>query len=189
MAVRSFRSLTSTRSLITPPNESDTFPTGHSVRYLCFRSIGQDVFCVLALLLGGCGRPQAAPPIHFDTATVRVGGREIRVELANTPERRERGLMFRDSLAPDSGMLFVYPDEDYRSFWMKNTRIPLSIAFAKSDGWIANILDMPPLTLNTYPSGMRVQFALEMNKGWFKQHGVRVGSRIEISPEIVERAR
>jgi len=140
------------------------------------------------LLPGGCGSQRADKSVRFDTATIRVDEHQIQVEVADTPARRERGLMFRDSLSADAGMLFIYPDEDYRAFWMKNTRIPLSIAFAKSDGWVSDILDMEPASLDRRASGMRVQFALEMNRGWFKRHGVRVGSRIEIPTELVEGA-
>ena len=101
--------------------------------------------------------------------------KEIRVEIAKSPEEQSRGLMGRTSLGKDEGMLFLYEREVYHGFWMKNTLIPLSIAFVDKKGRIITILDMEPLTLDTYmPSGPFL-YALEMNKGWFAANDIKVG--------------
>lgn len=111
------------------------------------------------------------------------------VELAFTPRDRSTGLMGRRALAPDSGMLFIYPVEDERSFWMKNTLIPLSIAFADQGGRIVRILDMIPdpgdgSRLPHYLSGEPATYALEMEQGWFEQKGIREGDRMLFHPTI-----
>ncbi len=103
----------------------------------------------------------------------------LRVEVADTAALRERGLMFRKTLGDDRGMLFVFPHERPLNFWMKNTSIPLSIAFISSGGVINEILDMDPLdTSVTYPSSRPARYALEVNRGWFGKKGITSGSRV-----------
>ena len=106
---------------------------------------------------------------------------EIRVEVAKTPEQRTVGLMGRDHLGKDEGMFFIFETEDFHSFWMKDTRIPLSIAFIDKDGKIVRITDMKPLTLESHPPPKRILYALEMNKGWFLAHGIKVGDILRFS--------
>jgi len=101
------------------------------------------------------------------------------VEVADTEVLRSRGLMFRRSLASDSGMLFVFDDDAPRRFWMKNTYLPLSIAYVGSNGIIHEIYDMEPLDISkTYPSAMPARYAIEAHKGWFKRHGIVPGCRV-----------
>jgi uncharacterized membrane protein (UPF0127 family) len=102
----------------------------------------------------------------------------LSVEIADEVEERSLGLMYRDTLAPDAGMLFVYPDSAPRSFWMKNTRIPLSIAFVDDSGKIVHLADMKPMDTHTTDSKLPARFALEVNQGWFAQHHVVVGDSI-----------
>jgi uncharacterized membrane protein (UPF0127 family) len=115
------------------------------------------------------------------------------VEVATEPAARQFGLMEREGLAEDHGMLFIYPREEPRSFWMKNTRIPLTIAFATSTGRIVRILDMEPGIgvgegdLPRYESGVPATFALEMDRGWFAKQGIGVGDRLLLHPEISAR--
>lgn len=111
--------------------------------------------------------------------TVSVGGVPISVEIADTPALRERGLMQRDSLPDDAGMLFVYADEQVRSFWMRNTKIPLDIAFIDRNGSIVSIEQMQPQTDANTVSSSPAMYALEMNQGWFEANGVGVGDRLE----------
>ncbi len=106
---------------------------------------------------------------------------EIRVEVARTPEERAKGLMDRKQLGKDDGMLFIFETEAYHGFWMKNTLIPLSIAFIDRDGKIVAISDMKPLTLDSHDPPRPVLYALEMNKGWFAEHGIRVGDVVRFS--------
>ena len=110
-----------------------------------------------------------------------VKDKEIRVEVANTPEDRGRGLMGRKQLGDSEGMLFIFETEDYHSFWMKNTLIPLSIAFADKDGRILRITDMKPLTLESHAPPKPVLYALEMKQGWFAANGIKVGDVIRFS--------
>jgi uncharacterized membrane protein (UPF0127 family) len=100
---------------------------------------------------------------------------EIRVEVAKTPEEREKGLMGRKHLGPDDGMLFIFETEDYHGFWMKNTLIPLNIAFIDKGGRIVSIAEMKPLTLDSHDPPKPILYALEMNKGWFSKHGIKAG--------------
>ena len=90
------------------------------------------------------------------------------------------GLMNRDALGSDDGMLFIFPQEQILSFWMKNTLIPLSIAFIKIDGRIVQINSMKPYSLDSHFSHEKVKYALEMNDGWFTKHGVDVGDLVRI---------
>ena len=135
-----------------------------------------------------CRGGQEPPAVVFETATIKVNGKPIVVEVANTVERRDRGLMYRDSLAPDRGMLFVYKQEDTLSFWMKDTRVPLDIAFLKADGWICDVQQMDPKDLESHRSEMQARFALEMNQGWFAANGVKVGDTVEIPNEVANSA-
>lgn len=114
-----------------------------------------------------------------ELVAMRVGGHEIQVEVADDPAERERGLMYRESLPDDEGMLFVYPTQDTRSFWMRNTLIPLDIAFIDPDGLIVDIQQMQPQTDELTTSKYPFMYALEMNLGWFDANGVEVGHRLE----------
>ena len=107
--------------------------------------------------------------------------KEIRVEVAKTPEERSHGLMGRKHLGKDEGMLFIFETEDYHGFWMKDTLIPLSIAFIDKDGRIVWITDMKPLTLNSHVPPKPILYALEMNKGWFSSCGIKVGDAVRFS--------
>lgn len=114
------------------------------------------------------------------TALIDVDGHELAVELAITPEEQMVGLMHRDTLDGDGGMLFVFPQEKILSFWMKNTEIPLSIAFIKVGGRIVQIESMKPYSLDSHISHEKVKYALEMNEGWFEKHGVEAGDLVRI---------
>jgi len=115
-----------------------------------------------------------------------IKGKKIRVEVARTEEEKSQGLMFRDKLGPDEGMLFIYEREDFLSFWMKNTPLPLSIAFLDHRGKIMDIQDMEPFDLRTHTSTRPALYALEMNKGWFKKNGVKVGDIIQMPPSLMK---
>jgi uncharacterized membrane protein (UPF0127 family) len=111
------------------------------------------------------------------------GGKvELMVEIADDPPEQTRGLMERTALGEDRGMLFVYPDEQVRSFWMKNTLIPLSIAYIASDGSIVDLQDMKPLDDDPphYVSAEPARYALEVNEGYFEKHGIKVGDRADL---------
>lgn len=116
--------------------------------------------------------------------TLSIKGKIIRVEAARTEEQKVRGLMFRESLGQDEGMLFVYDREEILSFWMKNTPLPLSIAFIDAKGRIVDLQDMQPFSLRTYVSAFPAKYALEMHQGWFKKNGIKVGDVVYIPPAV-----
>jgi uncharacterized membrane protein (UPF0127 family) len=102
----------------------------------------------------------------------------IRAEIANTSDARAQGLMFRKSLGANQGMLFVFPDIAPHCMWMRNTYVPLSVAFMDDQGAIVSIHDMQPLDETSHCAAKPARFALEMNRGWFAQKGIRAGARI-----------
>jgi len=112
---------------------------------------------------------------------IYLNDKEIWVEIVRTPEERARGLMGRKHLAEDEGMLFIFEKEDYHSFWMKDTLLPLSIAFIDRGGKILKIADMEPLTLDSHPPPKPILYALEMRKGWFSANGIGVGEVLRFS--------
>ena len=109
------------------------------------------------------------------TIELTIKGHRAIAEIAATTPTRTVGLMNRFSLQPDHGMLFVFNAPQPLAFWMKNTYVPLSIAFIGRDGKILNIDDMAPLTENTHPSRGPALYALEMKKGWFTERGIGSG--------------
>jgi hypothetical protein len=123
----------------------------------------------------------ATAPLGANLSTVELSikGHRVVAEVAATVQARTIGLMNRFSLQPDHGMLFVFDEPQPQAFWMKNTYVPLSIAFIDAGGRIVNIEDMAPQTETTHPSRGPVLYALEMKKGWFVQRGIGEGDRVE----------
>jgi uncharacterized membrane protein (UPF0127 family) len=119
------------------------------------------------------GKPQTLP-----ITRIKVGGHPVDAEVAATPPERQLGLMYRFNLPSDRGMLFVFPRPEPLSFWMRNTFVPLSIAFIDADGRILNIEDMAPRDETGVPSRGAALYALEMRKGWFADRGVVAGARV-----------
>lgn len=123
-----------------------------------------------------------APPVlaqSLPTIELTINGHRVTAEVAATVAARTVGLMRRFSLRPDHGMLFVFDAPQPLAFWMKDTYVPLSIAFIGADGRILNIEDMAPQTERTHVSRGPALFALEMKKGWFAQLGIAAGDRVE----------
>lgn len=106
---------------------------------------------------------------------------KLKVEIADTPESRQKGLMFRKSLPEEQGMLFIFEKEQKMSFWMKNTEIPLSIAYISKSGIIKEIFDMKPLSEKAIKSSHTVLYALEVNQNYFNKKGIVVGDSIHFS--------
>jgi uncharacterized membrane protein (UPF0127 family) len=106
----------------------------------------------------------------------------MEIEIARTEEERAQGLMYRKSLDDGKGMLFIFERDEILSFWMKNTLIPLSIAFIASDGRILEIRDMEPESLSPVRSGRSARYALEVPRGWFSRTGVKPGDRFLFEP-------
>ncbi len=135
------------------------------------------VILAAAVLVSSCGAEENSPS-GLPTAEIRLGGTSITVEVAATPESRRQGLMNRENLARDRGMFFVFPESDYRSFWMKNTSIPLSLAYIREDGAITGIHELEPFSLESVDSRAEVKYALEVNRGTFERLGVSAGDRV-----------
>ncbi len=134
------------------------------------------ILILLALLATGRASAQSGPQPTLPMVTLQAGMHLIRAEVAAEPRTQMIGLMFRESLAPNHGMLFVYPQKAGHCFWMRNTLIALSIAFIDDDGSIVNIEDMAPKTENSHCPKRPVRFALEMEQGWFARRGLAPGS-------------
>ncbi len=133
----------------------------------------------LLALSAGIAHAQAALPVVPLTA----GMFAIQAEVAATPAAREQGLMYRTTMAPNAGMLFVFEQKAGHCFWMRNTELPLSIAFLADDGTIVNIEDMAPRTESNHCPKAAIRYALEMNKGWFTQKGIKAGAKIGGLPQ------
>ena len=117
-------------------------------------------------------------------AKIMINEKTYTVEVANTQEKRSKGLMFRKHLPENTGMLFVFSYEDYRYFYMKNTLIPLDIAFFDSQMKIVSIKQMEPLDETTVPSDKKAMYALEMNKGFFEKEKINVGDSAKLLTSI-----
>jgi len=129
-------------------------------------------------------RAQAAEKAQsLPTIQLSVGGHKVVAEVARTPAELATGLMWRFSLRPDHGMLFVYDQPRLMSFWMRNTFIPLSIAFIDAEGRILNIEDMAPQNEQLHWSRAPGLYALEMRKGWFAEHRIGPGATVEGLPK------
>lgn len=111
----------------------------------------------------------------LDKRVITLGGIDVEVEIADDSESRRTGLMNRKSMPEDAGMLFIFESDQKLSFWMKNTLIPLSIAYISAEGEIMEIYDMKPESLRPVESINSVRYALEMNQGWFSRKGIDVG--------------
>lgn len=160
---------------------------------------------LILLVVTGCERgtitengsrlqlPEGVEPVGFAPGTVQVKSaaavHTLQVEIAENDAQRERGLMYRTSMPEDAGMIFVYPTAQEGAFWMFNTQIPLSIAYADADGKIVRILDMEPCEspyasfCPLYPAGAPFQYALEVNRGYFQERGISIGDQIVLSRE------
>lgn len=112
------------------------------------------------------------------TTSLSVNIHNIKAEVAQTPQQHEIGLMFRTSMGTNEGMIFVFDRPGQQCFWMKNTLIPLSVAFVADDGSIVNLDEMKPKTLESHCSGKPVRFVLEMNAGWFSKRGIKAGDKL-----------
>jgi uncharacterized protein len=124
--------------------------------------------------------------ITFEKKKLKIGSQVLSVEIADTPERSAQGLMFRRDLPEGTGMLFVFPDEQVRGFWMKNTFVPLAIGFFNAKKELVDIQEMLPaasgiqVDFPTYNSKAPAQYALEVPKGWFAKHKIRLKQRFSI---------
>ena len=119
--------------------------------------------------------PGGQPPLP--SVQLQSGMYLVKAEVANDYSTRMQGLMMREKMAPNEGMLFVFPDRENQCMWMKNTLLPLSVAFIDEAGVILNIENMQPQTENSHCSAAAARYALEMNLGWFKAKNIKAGSK------------
>lgn len=151
------------------------------------------VLVLLVLWLVGCKDNSAPVATTEEYYPLYVGTATAWVKVGASPEEHMKGLMYRYTLPPDSGMLFAYAQSKELSFWMKNTFIPLDIAFIRSDMTISEILSMakddgrPDYLLPHYRSQEKVQYALEMPQNWFQQHGIRTSNKIVFAASLQKR--
>lgn len=139
---------------------------------------------VLALAAPSCkNEPQPAPAEPY-TVAMKVGSETFRLEIADTPRKQQLGLMHRKSMPADRGMLFVFEDERERSFWMKNTHIPLDIVYADVDGKVVSVKPMQPMDESPVPSDGAAKYAVEINQGAAKRAGVKAGDVLVIPSEV-----
>jgi len=142
---------------------------------------------LLLILFAPSIKPLACP-LELPTTTISIKGYTLTAELATTPAARACGLSLRGELPKNHGMLFIYPDPRPLSFWMKDTTIPLSIAFLDDSGQIFSIQDMTPVqTDRIYHSSRPASYALEVNQGWFSRHRIEVGDAVELKlPAVLD---
>ena len=123
------------------------------------------------------GQPQKLPTVQLS-----AGMHLIRAEVAQTPQEQATGLMWRTEMGANDGMLFIFPKAGVQCFWMKNTLLPLSIAFLNEQGEIVNIDEMKPRSEASHCSAQPVRHVLEMNSGWFQKRGLKSGSKLKGPP-------
>lgn len=143
--------------------------------------------CIKALLFSALVVANSAvlaqdAPQQLRSIPLTAGMHVIQAEVAVSPEQRAIGLMYRKTMPTNNGMLFVFDAPQPQCFWMKNTLLPLSIAFIAEDGSVVNIADMQPMTETSHCSDKPVRFALEMNQGWFAKRGIKAGVKLKGQP-------
>ena|SRR5208282_1375903 len=149
------------------------------------RRIAPILIAGFIFILSACQQKAAESAFGLRTADLKISNVPLTVEIADTPQASENGLMFRGSLPEDRGMLFVYDADAPKraTFWMKNTKIPLSIAFIDSAGTILEVKSMYPMDESVVSSSSaEVAYALEVNQGWFDRHKISPGDKIDGIP-------
>jgi uncharacterized membrane protein (UPF0127 family) len=127
---------------------------------------------------------QERPQLDLPVTQLQAGMHLIRAQVAQRPDERATGLMHRREMPPNEGMLFVFEQPGVQCFWMKNTLIPLAIAFVDDAGTVVNVREMQPGALNSHCSDKPVRYALEMNQGWFAKRGIKPGSVLTGRPFV-----
>jgi uncharacterized protein len=131
------------------------------------------------LIIVAFGLLAAGARAQLPEVGLAINGHKFTVEVVADDAQRSQGLMYRRMLPENWGMLFVFPAAMPQNFWMKNTYVPLSIAFIDERGVIVNIADMKPLTTDPHPSAKPAKYALEMNQGWFAKRGIKAGAKVD----------
>ena len=138
---------------------------------------------LLAVILSIGAAAQDAPQPPLPTVRLTAGGMHIiQAEVARSMSERATGMMWRTEMPVNAGMLFVFEDLSQHCFWMRNTLLPLSIAFIADDGTVVSLADMEPRSTKEHCAAKPVRYALEMNQGWFAKRGIKPGSRLQGGP-------
>jgi len=133
---------------------------------------------ILSLVALAAASAFAQPQAQLPVVELNAGMNLIHAEVAADYSTRGQGLMYRQSLGPNAGMLFIFDEPAIHCMWMKNTLIPLSVAFMDASGVILNIADMKPQTEESHCAAKPALLALEMTRGWFAQHGIKPGAKL-----------
>jgi uncharacterized protein len=136
----------------------------------------------LACIAASGAMAQDAPQLNLPRARLSAGMHLIDAQVAQTPEQRQTGLMWRRDVPQHEGMLFVFEQPATQCFWMRNTLLPLTAAFVADDGTIVNLADMKPQTTDSHCSKEPVRYVLEMNQGWFTKKQIKAGFKLGGSP-------
>ena len=145
---------------------------------LLLHQLARGMLLLTGLLSGSLALAQGGPQPRLPTVDLRAGMHTIKAELAVTPEQQMTGMMFRTEMNGNEGMLFVADEKSGRCFWMKNTLVPLTIAFIDDDGTIVNLADMKPRDESSHCARAPVRYALEMPQGWFDKRGIKAGFKL-----------
>jgi uncharacterized membrane protein (UPF0127 family) len=155
--------------------------SGRSLQSRCHRNLQltmKSLFLCITVWAATALAPLSHAQQAFPVTTLSIGIHLIKAEVAVSDVQRAQGLMFREKMAPGEGMVFRFPEIRHICMWMKNTLLPLSVAFIDEKGRIINIEDMQPQTLNAHCAKKPARYALEMNQGWFKQKNIRPGIQV-----------
>ena len=143
-----------------------------------FRSLFLALSLCTATVLTWAQQPQ----MNLARTKLSAGMHLLDVQVAQTPQERQIGLMFRKDMPQHEGMLFVFEQPASQCFWMRNTLLPLTAAFVADDGTIVNLADMKPQTDDSHCSAKPVRYVLEMNQGWFAKRNIQAGFKLGGAP-------
>lgn len=143
------------------------------------RHVVRAVLCLIILVLSACSPDAQTGAFGLRTVDLNVGGTHLKVEVADTPQSLSNGLMYRSALPDEQGMIFILGPAEQASFWMKNTKIPLSIGFIDGNSILKEVHDMQPFDERTTRSATSdICYAVEVNQGWFQKHHVDPGVKV-----------
>jgi uncharacterized protein len=145
-------------------------------------TLNKILFGVVLSFAALAARAQEGPQPRLPVIELTLGIHRIQAEVAQTPAQQATGMMFRREMGANEAMLFVNDETGQRCFWMRNTLLPLSIAFIADDGSIVNIAEMAPRSDQSHCSARPVRYALEMNRGWFSKRGFKPGDKFRGGP-------
>lgn len=150
-----------------------------TLRYLAVTLITMLALASSSAFADSPADPSGKPQTGLLTMILKVGNQNVRADIVNTEPTRQFGLMFRQKMAKDEGMLFIFPEIGYHAMWMRNTLIPLSVAYMDERGAIVSIHEMQPLSDAAHQAAGPARYALEMNAKWFSTNKVKVGDIIK----------